>query len=773
MFDPREIKRRITVPDYARNVLGYNVNKPGQRWYSLGGGTNKSCLELREYSFSDYKLGLYGDVIDLCAIARHNGDKGAAFRELAELTGVEDVRGCEKWQAKNNALYAQILKWHDALRPCDREYLHSRRITDAYADSLKIGFDGHRLVVPSWKNGRPVYYITRDLGEGGPKYMKAKLNGYNENIIWGLHTLSRNAPLVTAEGVFDAMSFDQERYRVISALSGHFNADAESLAIDICRDAGQVFVCHDWDSSGVNFTLEFCKKLLSAGVKFTCNGLDTAKYKDVSEYYCAGGSLQELVDSAIPGIIMLGQHTTNREEFEALVRKAGRIYSKAEMREFEQAMTHFPKVWVQGVVKAATTAPSDAQIASEITEAHELLYSDALGFYEYEGGVWRAKSDTEIKSYINSALGRNTSGTHVNSILTVLKSECVGATDFDRAPVFNFRNGTLELGTGNFRAARAEDMCTTQATYNYDKAACAPMWDEFIRTVCCGDEDKMLLLAEIAGYVLYEDCSLQKCFFLLGDGANGKSVFLDTLSEVFGEANVSNVPMSGLVEQFQRIRLLTSLLNLSSEVQSDVKGAEAIFKQAVVGEKINGCYKGKDYIEFRPRAKFICACNDYIRTRDLSRGFLRRICFVKFDAHFVDDPKSGEYKADRDIARKLGAELAGIFNWAYEGYKRLKANGRFTETADQREIMNDFMGTIDPVIAFVDDFFSEGENCGVYTRKELYGKYKVWCEENGHKCASSQFFIRRVKSALSQKGIPFYENKGHSRRVIVVGRTQE
>ena len=130
-------------------------------------------------------------------------------------------------------------------------------------------------------------------------------------------------------------------------------------------------------------------------------------------------------------------------------------------------------------------------------------------------------------------------------------------------------------------------------------------------------------------------------FFLLGEGANGKSVYLDVLTHVFGSGNISNVEMSGLIEPFQRIRLYSSILNISSETQSDVKGAESVFKQLVVGDSVNGCYKGKDFKEFRTRAKFISACNDYIKSRDVTTGFLRRICFVSFNARFVDEPGQG------------------------------------------------------------------------------------------------------------------------------------
>ena len=79
------------------------------------------------------------------------------------------------------------------------------------------------------------------------------------------------------------------------------------------------------------------------------------------------------------------------------------------------------------------------------------------------------------------------------------------------------------------------------------------------------------------------------------------------------------VAMSELIDHFRRIYLAESLVNISSETKSDVRGAEAVFKKIVVGDLINGCYKNKDFINFRPRAKMISACNEFFKSLDVLR----------------------------------------------------------------------------------------------------------------------------------------------------------
>ena len=142
-----EIKRKITVLDYARGVLGLPVRKSGDRCCSLSGGSNATALVIRDDFFFDFKLGQGGDVIDLCAIARHDGDRGAAIRELAG-----DSSSAE-WKAYTQNLCNAVAKWHSQMTDTQFKYLRRRKIYKETADKLRIGFDGSRLVIPYYKNG--------------------------------------------------------------------------------------------------------------------------------------------------------------------------------------------------------------------------------------------------------------------------------------------------------------------------------------------------------------------------------------------------------------------------------------------------------------------------------------------------------------------------------------------------------------------------------------------------------------------------------------------
>lgn len=735
MADIAQIKEKTSVLEYAREALGLPVSKSGDRCCSLAGGSNPTAMVVYDDWWYDFKASMGGDVIDLCAVAKHEGDKGRAIREL----GGTDT----SWVEYTQNLCCQIQAWHESLRQEDREYLASRRITEETITRLKIGYNG-RLVFPYFKNGYIAYYVSRDREGKLPKYKKMTLDGLNENIPWGLHTLDRPGVLFIPEGVFDAVSADQENFKVLSPMGGHFSKSQMKLVMSACKEAEGVFLCFDSDDSGSKFQMDMAMFLFRNRIPFTCGKL---KEKDVSDFYAAGGDLRELVSSGEDGLHMLCKQLTDKKDFKKFIFSVARFVDKAEVAEILD-MVDFPAAWLKEVKKQALSPPPEDLIAKEVVASRQLKFYEALGFYEYSMGAWRRRGDFEVKKHVAEALGHYRTGARINSILTLVKADTVTTELMNQKPIFNFRNCILDLETGETREHSEADMSSMQVGYDYDPEAYAPRWASFIEEITQCDESKANLLQEIAGYVLFPDNSLQKCFFLIGDGRNGKSVYLNTLEAVFGKAQVSNVEMSGLSEPFQRIHLMNSILNISSETHSNVKGAESVFKQVVVGDTISGCYKNKDFVTFQPRTKLISACNEYFKSRDTTTGFLRRVCFVSFRAKYAKspDPAKGENLMDETLEDRLLLELPGIFNWAYQGYKILRDQKDFTRTADAEELMHGFLTLTNPVVAFIEESCPRGR----VSRKDLYIEYKRWANDAGHAPMSRTKFTQQFKQAGTQ-----------------------
>jgi putative DNA primase/helicase len=290
-----------------------------------------------------------------------------------------------------------------------------------------------------------------------------------------------------------------------------------------------------------------------------------------------------------------------------------------------------------------------------------------------------------------------------------------------------------------------------QVSYPYNPKATYDSWSRFIDDVTAGDPKAAELLQLFTGYVFEPTCKYEKVLVCSGTGGNGKTRFLEILRQLFNgsENAVSHLTPRGLLDRFQAIQLREAILNIAGEIRSDLRDTEERIKSIASGEPLSACYKGQDFITFPPRTKQIYATNSQLSSGDTSEGLTRRLLLVDFKVSFVDNPDPNnpyERQKNVDILGELTKELqsGGIFNWAYEGYKLLRAVGYFTETADQTQLLQEFKRASNPILVFWEDnhcdFGDEISNQVLYR-----DKYYQWCSDNGEKPLPSVAFHREFK----------------------------
>ena len=105
---------------------------------------------------------------------------------------------------------------------------------------------------------------------------------------------------------------------------------------------------------------------------------------------------------------------------------------------------------------------------------------------------------------------------------------------WDRGPmILNTPAGIIDLATGELKSHDAALLHTRIAGAS-PQGSC-PRWLRFLQEVTGGNQDLVDYLQRVAGYCLTGSMSEQVFFFLHGTGANGKSIFISTLSEVLGD----------------------------------------------------------------------------------------------------------------------------------------------------------------------------------------------------------------------------------------------
>ena len=752
----KEIKEKLTAKQYARDYLNFEIKN--NRTYSLSRGNNQTCLQFFEDGhFHDYKTGTHGDVIDLCAIYKHGGDKSSAVRELAGLLGIKK-KTSGRWKKYVDWQMFKIDNWHKELK--HKDYINSRGITDKTIKDLKLGSNEKGIVVPFQKNGYCPYYIIRTYPEKG--FYKQPKNKYNENVPWGLHTINNNKDtLYITEGTFDAITLYQEGLSVLSPMGGMFSKSQLTEVLRIAKMFKKLILAFDNDEAGKEFTFKLSKILFENKIEFDVARIET----DINNYYVKYKNLNfELLD----GVVNLGKSFKTVSEIERFVNKNKPHSNKTDLVKLVESSKHCNRA----LLKIAISTPNIKFLANEIMKKYEIRFSGGGVYYYYKNNSWNQCDREKIRVYISKELGNFATGSNIKSVETTLNSLSYHPVRYNSKEIWGFQNGVLELSTGKFRAHRKEDNLTFLSEFDYDPQAECPNWINFLESVMNYDEQKITLLQEYAGYVFYPDNKEhQVCLILLGEkSANGKSTFIDAIqrlitSNIYKNPDlISTLEISEFDEQFRRIELKDSILNISSEIHPGKGNGETYFKKVMDGSIINGCRKGTQSINFVSRSKSIFACNEMPKFTETSDASSRRILFVEFNVQFVDTPKF-EYqkKKNKKIGENLKKELPGIFNWVYMGYQQLKATNEFTETKEQQEIKKEFKKSTHNVFVFYDEEMNDIAN-NIITRQELYKIYTTWCLETGHKPSSRTKFVRLINQKIIEN--EKIENDDTNRRYI-------
>lgn len=237
----------------------------------------------------------------------------------------------------------------------------------------------------------------------------------------------------------------------------------------------------------------------------------------------------------------------------------------------------------------------------------------------------------------------------------------------------------LEWKSGELKAWDPDTNLTYVLPVEYDPDATAPAWEKRLLE-WLPDEGSRAIMQEFVGYSFIPYMGFEKALMIQGEGANGKSLFLETIQGLLGYKVVESINMRNLFSRFGSSELLGKILNIVNEAGAEYLrgGAADEFKNLVSGGRIKADIKNKAPLTFNNTAKFIFAANHDIKTGDKSEGWLRRMLIVPFDQDFTKS-ETPKY----EIMQELRGEYAGIFNWALEGLQRLMQNKAFSvsETA--------------------------------------------------------------------------------------------
>lgn len=349
----------------------------------------------------------------------------------------------------------------------------------------------------------------------------------------------------------------------------------------------------------------------------------------------------------------------------------------------------------------------------------------------------------------------------VSACIEMMKSEPgipITPAEMDRDGFkLNVLNGTIDLRTGALLEHRREDRLTKLAPVTFDPAAQCPLWLKFLNRIMDGNNDLLGYLQRVTGYALTADVGEQVLFFFYGTGANGKSVFLNTIRDLLGDYGIQAVSellmaKSSEAHPTERADLFGKRMVATIETDEGKRLAEALMKQLTGGEKLRARKLYQDFFEIPPTWKIFLAANHKPVVRGCDFGVWRRIKLVPFTVKITDEEK------DTKLTEKLRDEWPGILNWALKGCLDWQAGG-LGEPEEVKRATDAYAAEQDTIAEFI-------ASC-CFTHREakiklslLFDAYVNW---SGDKIATQRIFAKR----LGEKG--FDGKRGHGGYVFIRG----
>jgi len=323
--------------------------------------------------------------------------------------------------------------------------------------------------------------------------------------------------------------------------------------------------------------------------------------------------------------------------------------------------------------------------------------------------------------------------------------------EFNSGPrdVVSVANGDLVLVDGIWSLTEPirEHYRMTRATVTYDPDARAELFPVFLDSIFEGDVDaleKGNLLLKMMGLALMTDARFERFLFLLGMGANGKSVFLEVLRHFVGTWNTAAVHPKLFESSFHRQHMDGKLINVVTESAQGFRLPTAEVKALVSGEAMTVERKHHDPYVMKPFATFFWATNHLPHPSDYSNAIYRRTFILNFNQNF-------EHRADDELADKLKKELSGILNMVLPQLAALLKSGDFDEPVSSRQARERWRLEGDQSRLWLEQR-TERDLVGGIGVKDAFDDYAAWAKENGYLRTMNQTsFSSRLEAAGWEK----------------------
>lgn len=412
-----------------------------------------------------------------------------------------------------------------------------------------------------------------------------------------------------------------------------------------------------------------------------------------------------------------------------------------------------------GTAAAATqTGPDDRGVIRRLAEAisaGDRFAQDAGGrLYRYAGGVYRPDGAETVKRLVKVLLeawaeDKRWTGHRADDVVEYIRLDAPALWECPPLDVVNVRNGLLNVVTRELVPHSPDHLSPIQLPVTYDKLATCPAWDTFLSEVV--DADTIPACWEVVAWLMTPDTSIQKAILLLGEGSNGKSVFITAVTALIGKYNIAGLQLHRLEQdKFSVARLVGKLANLCADLPSAHLDTTSTFKALTGGDVMLGERKYADSFEFTPFARLVFSANQPPRSTDATHAFFRRWEVLPFTRTFEEREQVPRAVLDARLANP--AELSGALNRALDALTVLRQQNGFTVSPAMREAWDEFRQSTDPLAVWLER--STVRNAAALViKRELLKAYNLDCQQHGRAPMTAHGFtaaIRRLYPEITE-----------------------
>jgi P4 family phage/plasmid primase-like protien len=406
---------------------------------------------------------------------------------------------------------------------------------------------------------------------------------------------------------------------------------------------------------------------------------------------------------------------------------------------------HAPGLTIQILAGDDTNNKTWDGVAKIVMREIPLLVDSASRIFYYQDGYFHHDFNEQvIKCLISAYCTMNDkmelcSPQSMAKMLTYIANMTPPAPLVPPMSVINFRNGMYGVVKGLFTSHSPIYKSMIQIPVTYDPNAKGKVWKEFIEGVI--PEDSIEALWRVIGLLLIPFTKAQKAVILLGEGSNGKGMFLEALQHLIGEQNYSVLMLNQLNDRFSTSLLVGKLANIATEESIAPLEDSAIFKSIVAGEPISVDIKHKQPVMAKIFARLILATNSLPKTMDTSYGFFRRFSIFRFSRTFAQDPKIG-----LALAKSLADpyECSSAINIALEYLPSTLVLGIQPAKSMEREL-DRYVDSEAPEKRFVATSLVDKRN-SIIPKDDIYHGYCEFCKERGLRPSTNEHFWRYVRN---------------------------